>query len=88
MLTPNRQAAAAIDALSLTTPTKGSKLPALNLIDDERLSKSPASLVDEVEHHDAELEELRKKWVGEIELPEREYIHRGRVATRCAHMTV
>ena len=77
-----------MDAMSLTTPKKASKLPALNLIDDERRSKSPASLVDEVEDHDAELEELRKKWVGEVELPEREYFQHGRVATCRAHMIV
>ncbi|KAH9843899.1 beta subunit of ribonucleotide reductase [Rhodofomes roseus] len=70
--TPSKKAAAAINAMSLTTPTKAGKIPALNLIDDERLSKSPASLADELEEEeiDPELEELRKKWVGEIELPE------------------
>ncbi|KAH9938560.1 beta subunit of ribonucleotide reductase [Fomitopsis serialis] len=70
--TPSKKAAAAIDALSLTTPTKTDKLPALNLIDDERLSRSPVSLADEEEQekYDPELEELRKKWIGEVELPE------------------
>ncbi|EPT02749.1 hypothetical protein FOMPIDRAFT_1117335 [Fomitopsis schrenkii] len=68
--TPSKKAAAAIDAMSLTTPTKANKLPALNLIDDERLSRSPASLVEEIEDHDAELDGLRSKWVGEVDLPE------------------
>lgn len=71
--------------MSLKTPTK---LPALNLIDDERLSKSPASLVSEIEDRDVELEELRTKWVGQVDLPEREHFQRRRVATRRAHMTV
>ncbi|KAH7918485.1 hypothetical protein BV22DRAFT_1134554 [Leucogyrophana mollusca] len=70
-----RKAAAAIAAFSITTPTKASKKstsPAL--IDDKRRSASPDSLDDEEsqesEEPREELEALRKKFVGGVDLPE------------------
>ncbi|KAH7920793.1 ribonucleotide reductase small subunit [Leucogyrophana mollusca] len=75
--TPSKKAAAAIAAFSITTPTKASKKstsPAL--IDDKRRSVSPDSLDDEEsqesEEPEDELEALRKKFVGEVDLPESE----------------
>jgi hypothetical protein len=67
------QAAAALEKFSLDSPKKAvqpespvlrsSKLP----IDDERLPESPKSAEGDEE---AELDELRTKFVGEIDLPE------------------
>jgi hypothetical protein len=64
----------AIKALSLTTPTKPSKKVPLHLIDDRRHSVSPDTVdassepTEEVD----ELEEFRKMFVGEVDLPESE----------------
>jgi hypothetical protein len=68
------QAAAAIEALALTTPTKPSKKAPVRLIDDRRRSGSPDTIdassepAEEVD----ELEVFRKKFVGEVDLPESE----------------
>ncbi|KAJ3567786.1 hypothetical protein NP233_g6136 [Leucocoprinus birnbaumii] len=63
--TPSKKAAAALAAFSLETPTKASKKP---VIDDERLPESPESVTDT----QGELAQLRKKFVGEVDLPESE----------------
>lgn len=51
---------------SLESPTK--KPAAKKIVDDERRSTSPDTIADE-----AELDELRKKFVGEVDLPESAY---------------
>lgn len=65
--TPSKKAAAALANISLDSPTKPSNdedtLPVL--IDDRKRSVSPDS-----QNAEDELEELRKKFVGEIDLPE------------------
>lgn len=67
--TPSKKAAAALANISLDSPTKPSHdedtLPVL--IDDRKRSVSPDS-----QNAEDELEELRKKFVGEIDLPESE----------------
>jgi ribonucleoside-diphosphate reductase subunit M2 len=67
--TPSKKAAAALANFSLDSPTKPSDdedtLPVL--IDDRKRSVSPDS-----QNAEDELEELRKKFVGEIDLPESE----------------
>lgn len=67
--TPSKKAAAALANISLDSPTKPSHdedtLPVL--IDDRKRSVSPDS-----QDAEDELEELRKKFVGEIDLPESE----------------
>lgn len=67
--TPSKKAAAALANISLDSPTKPSHdedtLPVL--IDDSKRSVSPDS-----QNAEDELEELRKKFVGEIDLPESE----------------
>ncbi|KAG2135937.1 ferritin-like superfamily, partial [Suillus bovinus] len=68
--TPSKKAAAALANISLDSPTKPSAddedtLPVL--IDDRKRSVSPDS-----QDAEDELEELRKKFVGEIDLPESE----------------
>lgn len=67
--TPSKKAAAALANISLDSPTKPSDdedtLPVL--IDDSKRSVSPDS-----QNAEDELEELRKKFVGEIDLPESE----------------
>ncbi|KAG2754650.1 ribonucleotide reductase small subunit [Suillus brevipes Sb2] len=67
--TPSKKAAAALANISLDSPTKPSDdedtLPVL--IDDRKRSVSPDS-----QNAEDELEELRKKFVGEIDLPESE----------------
>ncbi|KII95244.1 hypothetical protein PLICRDRAFT_34087 [Plicaturopsis crispa FD-325 SS-3] len=66
--TPSKKAAAALEAFSLTTPTKPLKKPQFSLIDDEQRSESPETLNGDED----DLEELRKKFVGEVDLPESE----------------
>ncbi|KAG5648693.1 Ribonucleotide-diphosphate reductase (RNR), small subunit [Asterophora parasitica] len=65
--TPSKKAAESLAAFSLNTPA------AKDIIDDARLSNSPKSVVSD---DDATLEddlvELRKKFVGDIDLPESE----------------
>ena len=64
----NEQVAAAIEAMELKTPTKVSK-KSLDpfIIDDKELSHSPKSVTDE-----EDMVELRKRFVGDIDLPESE----------------
>ncbi|KAF5364250.1 hypothetical protein D9756_000735 [Leucocoprinus leucothites] len=67
--TPSKKAAAALASFSLESPTKASKKPVVSLVDDERLPESPDTLADT---EGTELDQLRKKFVGEIDLPESE----------------
>lgn len=69
-----RQAAAALEAFSLVSPSKPSHkdMDALPVIDDRKRSVSPDSEKAEgaeVEEEE-DLDELRKKFVGEVDLPE------------------
>ncbi|EAU84682.1 ribonucleotide reductase small subunit [Coprinopsis cinerea okayama7 len=68
--TPSKKAAAALAAFSLESPTKPSKKVSQPIIDDERLPESPKSITEE-ESVD-ELTLLRRKFVGEVDLPESE----------------
>lgn len=61
-ITPSKKAAAALEAFSLRTPTK-------HIIDDKKRSESPDTLADNVSDED-DLDTLRQKFVGEIDLPE------------------
>jgi len=74
--TPSKKAAESLAAFSFDTPAKPSAKSATHdIIDDTRLSKSPKSLLDDDEESftsEHELEEMRKKFVGDIELPESE----------------
>jgi ribonucleoside-diphosphate reductase subunit M2 len=69
----------------LNSPTKPSKKAAVQLIDDESLPVSPDAVdangeaAEEVD----DLEELRKKFVGEVDLPESTSRSRSRY-TSCA----
>ncbi|KAJ7286181.1 ribonucleotide reductase small subunit [Mycena rebaudengoi] len=65
--TPSKQAAAKLSAFTLDSPAKKSSkpMPKLELVDDKRRSTSPVSDEDDIE-------ELRKKFVGDITLPESE----------------
>lgn len=56
--------------MALTTPTKNAKK--LNIIDDARRSESPES---DDEQPDASSSRERR-WVGEVDLPERESFQR------------
>ncbi|KAE9410349.1 ribonucleotide reductase small subunit [Gymnopus androsaceus JB14] len=78
--TPSKKAAAALASFTLESPTKKSTKKAV-IIDDKRRSVSPASLEDEEveeEEEDSEtkaaeeLSALRKRFVGEVDLPENE----------------
>jgi ribonucleoside-diphosphate reductase subunit M2 len=62
------QAAAAIEAFSINSPTKPSKKATVKPIDDPRPEVSPAT----IEEHGLpdDLEVLRQKFVGEVDLPE------------------
>jgi len=64
--TPSKKAAAALQAISLESPTKPAQKP-ISLIDDARRSSSPDS---EVEKNESEELALRKRFVGDINLPE------------------
>ncbi|KAG1748939.1 ribonucleotide reductase small subunit [Suillus paluster] len=72
--TPSKKAAAALAAFSLDSPAKPSKNDTLPLIDDCKRSVLPDSEQAEgLEPEDEDdLEELRKKFVGEVDLPESE----------------
>lgn len=63
---PASQAAAALQAISLESPTKPIQKPA-PVIDDTRRSPSPLSETEKTE--DQELG-LRKRFVGDVDLPE------------------
>ncbi|KIM90680.1 hypothetical protein PILCRDRAFT_811140 [Piloderma croceum F 1598] len=76
---PSKKAAAAIEAFSFTTPTKKPlKKSPMNFVVDDASSTSSDTLVaisepaEEEEEEEDDLEELRKKFVGEIDLPESE----------------
>jgi ribonucleoside-diphosphate reductase subunit M2 len=56
---------------SLESPTKPSAKPAAPLIDDERQPESPDTLADPEE---TSLDELRKKFVGEVDLPQSAFV--------------
>lgn len=47
-------------------------MKAVGLIDDERLPESPKSLVDDAEDIGDELSQMRRRFVGEVDLPESE----------------
>ncbi|KAF5391179.1 hypothetical protein D9757_003128 [Collybiopsis confluens] len=80
--TPSKKAAAAIASLTFDSPTK--KRSKRTIIDDRRRSPSPVSLKDEDEAEGEEvleeneetkaarLEDLKQRFVGDIELPESE----------------
>ncbi|KAH6915022.1 ribonucleotide reductase small subunit [Coprinopsis sp. MPI-PUGE-AT-0042] len=70
--TPSKKAASALAAFSLDSPTKPSKKIAKLMIDDERLPESPKSVTEEAPQPVDELALLRKKFVGEVDLPESE----------------
>ncbi|KZP12136.1 ribonucleotide reductase small subunit [Athelia psychrophila] len=73
--TPSKKVAAALEAFSFATPTKGSKMAPIHLIDDECREESPDTLFagsEQAEEVVDDLEELRKKFVGDINLPESE----------------
>ena len=59
------QAAAALESFSLDSPIKKT----VKIIDDERLPESPKSITEGEETYDR-LSDLRKKFVGEVDLPE------------------
>lgn len=63
---PTSQAAAALQAISLESPTKPVHKPA-PVIDDARRSPSPLS---ETEKSEAQELDLRKRFVGDVDLPE------------------
>ncbi|CAL1707229.1 unnamed protein product [Somion occarium] len=74
--TPSKRAAAALEEMSLASPTKRAKLESLHIVDDKQLSSSPTR-VDEAKENDffdpkpeESEEELRKRYVGDIHLPE------------------
>ncbi|KAH8106115.1 ribonucleotide reductase small subunit [Cristinia sonorae] len=72
--TPSKRAAEAIDSLTLESPTKRAKIQTV-VIDDRKLSKSPVSVTDEKDEDvfiakEPTLEELRKRYVGDVTLPE------------------
>ena len=64
------QAAAALAAFTLESPTKPSKKEAVALIDDEKRSQSPESVDDATDTATDTLPDFRRKFVGEIDLPE------------------
>ncbi|KAG1753928.1 ribonucleotide reductase small subunit [Suillus paluster] len=78
--TPSKKAAAALASFSLDSPVKPSKKDTseedtLPVIDDRKRSVSPDSEnaeAPELEDQD-DLEELRKKFVGEVDLPESQW---------------
>ncbi|KAK1236726.1 Ribonucleotide-diphosphate reductase (RNR), small subunit [Marasmius sp. AFHP31] len=69
--TPSKKAAMRMQACSLESPTKKSAKKVASLIDDKRRSTSPLTGEDS-EEEEEDLEELRKRFVGDIELPESE----------------
>ncbi|KAF9498454.1 beta subunit of ribonucleotide reductase [Pleurotus eryngii] len=74
--TPSKKVPSALAAFSLESPTKPSAKKA-TLVDDKKRSTSPDTVGDEEDELDEtflgeSLEELRKKFVGDVELPESE----------------
>lgn len=64
---PSKKAAAALQAFSLESPVKSS-LAQKPVLDDARRSHSPDSVEDSAETED--VEEFRKRFIGEVDLPE------------------
>jgi hypothetical protein len=60
------QAAAALQAISLESPTKSVQKPAA-IVDDMRRSPSPLSETEKTEEQESD---HRKRFVGDIDLPE------------------
>lgn len=71
--------------MSLDTPTKAGKKAPVEVIDDARRSHSPHS---DSEDEGAELSDLRKRWIGQVDLPEREWLATRPDTTIEVHMTV
>ncbi|KAG5650252.1 Ribonucleotide-diphosphate reductase (RNR), small subunit [Sphagnurus paluster] len=72
--TPSKKAAESFAALTFCSTTKPQSI-AQDVVDDARLSKSPKSLLgddDDILRSEEELSKMRKKFVGDIELPESE----------------
>ncbi|KLO19851.1 ribonucleotide reductase small subunit [Schizopora paradoxa] len=72
--TPSKKVASALESMELKTPVKPTNVASKKdvaedpfVVDDREQSDSPKSLKDE---EDSEFEELRKKYVGEVDLPE------------------
>ncbi|KZT12807.1 beta subunit of ribonucleotide reductase [Laetiporus sulphureus 93-53] len=65
--TPSKKVAAAVHAMSLDTPTKAGKKAPVEVIDDARRSHSPHC---DSEDEGVELSDLRKRWIGQVDLPE------------------
>ena len=68
VILPCLKAAAALQAISLESPVKPTKKPT-PIIDDARRSSSPDSEVEKIEELD-----LRKRFVGDVDLPESVFI--------------
>lgn len=66
--TPSKKATAALDAMSLMTPTKLLEKASVDLVDDDRRSCSPDPSAAATEE---DLEQYRDQWIGEVDLPER-----------------
>jgi len=64
--TPSKKAAAALQAISLESPIKTVTKPT-SVIDDARRSLSPDSVIEKDEHQESD---LRKRFVGDVDLPE------------------
>lgn len=69
--------ASALESMELKTPVKAAKVASKKdvsedpfVVDDRQLSVSPKS---EKEDEAEDFEELRKKYVGEVDLPESKY---------------
>ncbi|KAA1466218.1 ribonucleotide reductase small subunit [Dentipellis sp. KUC8613] len=62
--TPSKKAAAAIEAFTLDSPSKSKKIAA-PVFDDAKRSHSPES-----EEQEPEVEDFRKRFVGDVNLPE------------------
>ncbi|TCD67677.1 Ribonucleotide-diphosphate reductase (RNR), small subunit [Steccherinum ochraceum] len=72
--TPSKRTAEAIESMSLESPTKRAKLEVV-VIDDSKRSKSPASITDSTDEDvftvkEPTIDELRKRFVGDVSLPE------------------
>ncbi|PAV21192.1 ribonucleotide reductase small subunit [Pyrrhoderma noxium] len=65
--TPSKKVAAALECMDLKTPTK--KVEPF-ILDDRQKSYSPESDEEEQEEQSSEIEEYRKRYVGDIDLPE------------------
>ncbi|TDL29723.1 beta subunit of ribonucleotide reductase [Rickenella mellea] len=68
--TPSKKVAASMEKMLLVTPTKPSRKPAAQLIDDKEASNSPDSVQDE--GAEEPIEDWRRRFVGDVDLPESE----------------